>query len=162
MQPRAIPTPGDGPLYALTTHTRALDVPHDVDLAQLPVHLANCLGKKKARSVTVEGDCVTFRGGACRWVTNWNVLVPFGFGDFRVDSANQQVEYRVSFLQLVVLVGIVPIVGAIFLVAQGMLEGPLIAIAVWFCAVLLNLAIGLPRFHYFALRSIASAPRLKS
>ena len=44
----------------------------------------------------VRNNRVTFRGGVFRFVTNWNILVNFGFGDLAVDSDAREIHYRLS------------------------------------------------------------------
>ncbi len=58
-----------------------LDFDHDVDLAKLPAHLADCLLDVKAFAVEVEPSRVTFRGGIFRFVSGWNVLTAFDRGE---------------------------------------------------------------------------------
>src|SRR5713226_3498439 len=83
-------------------YTRTVNFDGDVDLATLPAHLANCLRRLDAREVEVDQNRVSFTGGMFRFVSNWNVLVPFGFGDLTVDSSARHIRYRLSFRQLVI------------------------------------------------------------
>lgn len=76
--------------------------PAEASSAALSAHLANRLHDVSAKEVSVEGNSVSFVGGVFRFVTNWNVLVPFGFGDLTIDSANCEVSFRLSYRQLVV------------------------------------------------------------
>jgi hypothetical protein len=39
-----------------------------------------------ASTVVIEGSHIAFTGGMFRLITNWNVLVPFGYGDLTVDA----------------------------------------------------------------------------
>jgi hypothetical protein len=73
-------------------HTGDLPFDHGVDLTVLPTHLANCLRDVKARAIEIEGSHVAFTGGMFRLVSNWNVLVPFGYGDLTVDLTNRQIH----------------------------------------------------------------------
>ena len=57
-----------------------------VDLEALPGHLAARLNKVKAHDVTIQGNQVFFKAGMFRFVTNWNVLVPFGLGILTIDA----------------------------------------------------------------------------
>ena len=74
-----------------------------VDSTRLPAHLADRLRLVQARNVQVEGYRVTFTGGMFRLVNNWNVLVPFGFGELTVDPERHEIQYAVSFRQLVLM-----------------------------------------------------------
>ena|ERR1700730_14025796 len=96
------------------------DVPFDdtVDLAVLPTHLADCLRDVKARAIEIEGNHIAFTGGMFRLVSNWNVLVPFGYGDLTVDASTRQVHYRLSSRQLVIPATVLTIVLAIFGIVQ--------------------------------------------
>lgn len=143
-------------------YTKTLDVGQNVDLSALPAHLATCLRRKSARDVKVDGKTVTFRGGGFRWVTNWNVLCPFGFGDLTVDSVNHQVQYRLSLRQLIVVGSLATGFMAAVLLGNSVPQGLVLVPFIWLWFVCGNLAIGLPRFLYFVRRSIASAPRVKS
>jgi hypothetical protein len=80
------------------------DVPFDdgVDLTVLPTHLAKCLRDVRAHAIEIEGSHIAFAGGMFRLVSNWNVLVPFGYGDLTVDPITRQVHYRLSSRQLVI------------------------------------------------------------
>jgi hypothetical protein len=82
----------------------------DTDASLLPEHLASCLRGIYANSVEVRDTRVTFTGGLFRFVTNWNVLIPFGEGDLTVDSDTGEVRYRVSFFEYVAVTTIVCII----------------------------------------------------
>jgi hypothetical protein len=45
-------------------------------------HLASCLKKLDARDIRTSGNSISFRGGLFRGVSGWNILIPFGRGDF--------------------------------------------------------------------------------
>jgi len=70
-----------------------LDFGPEIDPSLLPAHLAECLRSVDADAVEITNNRVTFEGGVFRFVTNWNVLVPFGFGDVIVDSEARAVPY---------------------------------------------------------------------
>ena len=144
-------------------YARTMDFNHEVDPAILPSHLADCLRRVSARSVTVEGNHVAFVGGLFRFVSNWNVLGPFGFGDLTIDSSTHQIQYRVSLRQLIV-VG-TGVCGFIF-AAMAFDHAPfwqLLAVPfIWIWIVGANLAIGLPRLNRFMRRAVAAAPLRKA
>jgi hypothetical protein len=143
------------------------DVPFEdrVDLTVLPTHLANCLRDVKARTIEIEGSHIAFTGGMFRVVSNWNVLVPFGYGDLTVDAITRQVHYRLSSRQLVVSATVLSIVLAIFVVVQVTASSggpwqPILAIPlIWVWLVGGNLAIGLWRFQRFLRNAVSTAPR---
>jgi hypothetical protein len=143
------------------------DVPFDdkVDLAVLPTHLADCLRDVRARAIEIEGNHIAFTGGMFRLVSNWNVLVPFGYGDLTVDAGTRQVHYRLSSRQLVIPATVLTIVLAIFWIVQMTASRnwpwqPILAIPLlWVWLVGGNLAIGLWRFQRFLRRAIRTAPR---
>lgn len=87
-------------------------------MAVLPTHLADCLRGVKAHAIEIEGNHIAFTGGMFRWLSNWNVLVPFGYGDLTVDASTRQVHYRLSSRQLVIPVTVLTIVLAIFGIVQ--------------------------------------------
>jgi len=89
-------------------HTGDVSFDDEVDLLVLPTHLAACLRDVKARAVEIEGNHIAFTGGMFRLVSNWNVLVPFGYGDLTVDASTRQVHYRLSSRQLVIPVTVLP------------------------------------------------------
>jgi hypothetical protein len=141
----------------------AIDFNQDIDSTVLPAHLANCLRNVHAGSVKTEANRVAFSGGAFRLVTNWNVLVPFGFGELTVDSSTLEIRYRLSFRQLAISVSIAAGLMAAFflfkaLVAQFFTFVPIM----WIWLVGFNLVIGVPRFETFIRKAIATAPRHKT
>src|SRR5215467_10446038 len=78
-----------------------------VEPALLPGHLADCLNRADPINLVVEGNRVFFEAGMLRMVNNWNVLVPFGFGELIVDPATRNVHYRLSFRQLVIMASVI-------------------------------------------------------
>jgi hypothetical protein len=150
---------------AVLMKTGSVAIDHEIDPTLLPAHLAECLRGVDASAVEVSGNRVTFKGGVFRFVTNWNVLVPFGFGDLTVDSQSGEVRYRLSCRQLFIFLIVMTVVlTATLLVLAGgsqemsrsMLTLPLIFIGLIF----LNLAIRTWDFRRFLRRSIVTAPRL--
>ncbi|MHC4503361.1 MAG: hypothetical protein ACYTFI_08660, partial [Planctomycetota bacterium] len=89
--------------YALM-YTGTVHVDEDVQPSALMPHLAACLRRVRARHVTVDGNRITFKGGVFRFVTNWNVLVPFGTGELEFLPATREVRYRLSLAQLIIVV----------------------------------------------------------
>jgi len=74
----------------------------EIDPSLLPKHLAECMRSVDADAVEITNNRVTFKGGVFRFVTNWNVLVPFGFGDVTVDPETRAVVYGLSYRQLAI------------------------------------------------------------
>lgn len=97
-----------------------------------------------------------------RLVTNWNILVPFGFGDLSVDPQGRKVQYCLSYRQLAVswIVGCgVAEIGLAILRPQHMFWIMLGVPALCVVVSSVNLAIGVSRFQGFLRRAIANAPR---
>jgi hypothetical protein len=135
-----------------------------VDAERLPQHLAISLEKVKAKAVVVDHNRVSFKGGIFRLVTNWNLLIPFGFGDLTVDSSERQLNYRLSLRQLI-SAATLQLVGGTALAVAYSGEPPrafLVLVPVFFAMVALmvglNVLTGVTRFRAFLRRAVASAP----
>jgi hypothetical protein len=141
-------------------HTRTINFDGDVDLAALPAHLADCLRRLDARAVKVDQNRVSFTGGLFRLVGNWNVLIPFGFGDLMIDPIARNIRYRLSFRQLIIFatVGVGILIGSFAYESHSWGTVTFMPIA-WIWLVGGNLAIGLPRFKKFLDSAIETAPR---
>lgn len=83
------------------TYAGALEFDAGIDSTALIAHLADHLRKLNARDIKASQSSVSFRGGLFRAVSNWNVLIPFGYGELIVDKATHEVRYRLSFRQLI-------------------------------------------------------------
>jgi hypothetical protein len=143
--------------------TGLVDFDRDVDSSLLPARLAGCLRGVDADEVEITDNRVTFEGGIFRFVTNWNVLVPFGFGDLTVCPETRQVRYRLSYRQLVIFSATMIGVMEAFVLAFAGPQRLTIVIALsvmWFFALFTNLALGIPRFEDLIRRAVASAPRI--
>lgn len=144
-------------------YNKTVNYGDEIDSSLLPTHLADSLRHVEARAVRVESSRVLFKGGAFRLVGSWNVLSPFGFGDMTVDADRHQVQYRLSFLQLL----LIATAGTLFLAVFGLIMSRswyvLAAIPFWWLWMVVgNLAIGLGRFESFVQSAIATAPRLSN
>jgi len=146
--------------------TGTLGFDQEVDVSLLPAHLAGCLRGVDADAVEVTDNLVTFRGGIFRFVTNWNVLVPFGFGDLTVNSETREIRYRLSYRQLAIFsTTMVGIVAALVLTFSGFrkLSGSMLALPLmWFVAVFVRAAIESSRFQGLISRAVATAPRVSA
>lgn len=129
------------------------------DPEKLASHLADCLHDADAKSVDLADGKVTFKGGGFRLVSNWNVLVPFGFGELRVDPITRQVYYRLSARQLVAIGTVFVGLMTIFTLMSRAWQPAIFMPFMWLWIVGGNLAIGVFRFERFVRRSIESAPR---
>ena len=150
------------------TKTGAVDFNEGIDPSLLANHLAGWLRDVDANEVEVRPNHVTFKGGVFRFVTNWNVLVSFGFGDLAVDANTHEIRYCLSCRQLVicsaVMFGVTCICILSFSGVQGVISGAwtiLELLLLWVCLGFVNVAIGVWRFERFLGRAIATAPRLK-
>lgn len=131
----------------------------ETDPEKLASHLADCLYDADAKTVDLADSRVAFKGGVFRMVGNWNVLVPFGFGELRVDPVTRQVLYRLSARQLVAMGTVVVGLMAIFTLMSRAWQPAILMPIMWLWIVGGNLAIGVFRFERFVCRSIESAPR---
>ena len=142
--------------------TGAVDFDREIDPSLLPAHLAGCLRSVDADDVRVRDQRVTFRGGIFRFVTNWNILVAFGFGDLTVDSETCKVRYCLSYRQLIIFTAIMAGVTAATILILGNLQGmslPLLTVLpLGFSVVFINLVWRIHDFKRFLRRSIATAP----
>src|SRR5262245_54163055 len=79
-----------------------------IAVEQIPVIVAalkSALTRARASDVSDVGNKVTFRAGAFRLVSNWNVLVPVGSGVFEIHAGSPgAVEFRFSCIQMLVIV----------------------------------------------------------
>src|SRR5688572_19734145 len=144
--------------------TRSLEFARDVDSAQLPEHLADSLRSVHATDVVVSQRGVTFRAGMFRFVSNWNVLVPFTRGELVVDETAKRLRYRVSFLQLFAVLVLFTVLAIVVMPRQGFSPGmvPVAVALIWIWLGGGNLVIGLVRFERFLRRAMSSAPRRAS
>ncbi len=142
------------------TLTGTLPFDAEIDPAALPNHLANCLRSVKASTVEIQGNSVVFTRRMFRFVSNWNVLVPFESGDLTMDVEGHQVSYRVSIRELVLLgTGMVGLMTVFLLASPG--HPPLLLMPLmWLWLVGANLAIGIFRFKRFVGRALGTAPHL--
>jgi hypothetical protein len=129
----------------------------EVDAAALPAHLADSLRAAKATSVEVNANRVGFSGGMFRPVGNWNVLVPFEWGELVVDPEARQVQYVLSIGQLLVFAtGLAGFMGAFLVLATRSWSLVVFPVFIWLWLVGGNLAIGLPRFRSFIRQAITT------
>ena len=142
-----------------------VDFDHEIDASLLPAHLAKCLRSVDADAVEITNNRVTFKGGVFRFVTNWNVLVSFGFGDVTVDSETREVAYGLSYQQLVIFYATIVGLSAGLILAFGGIRGlpKVILTLLLFVSVagFMNLALRISDFERFLRRSIATAPHIK-
>jgi len=95
-----------------------------------------------------------------RFVSNWNVLVPFESGDLTIDAGSRQVHYRVRIRELVLLgTGMVGLM-TVFLLASPSHPPLLLMPLMWLWIVGANLAIGIFRFKRFVGHALGTAPHL--
>jgi len=143
----------------------AVNFDNEIDSSLLAAHVASQLRDLDANEVDVRPNRVMFKGGYFRFVTSWNILVTFGFGDLVIDPEVHEIRYSLSYRQLVTFSAIMFGAMCIFLLtasrAQGMISGIwtlLGLLLMWFCIGFLNVTIGVWRFERFLGRAIATAP----
>ena len=142
------------------TRTGTLSFDAEIDSAALPAHLADSLRDADASTVEIQGNCVTFTRRMFRFVSNWNVLVPFESGDLTVDADARQIRYRVSIRQLVLFGTAMAGVMTAFILMSPVWQPLLFMPLMWLWLVGGNVAIGIYRFEHFVGRAIESAPHL--
>jgi len=144
----------------LLTYTGALEFDDGVDTAALITHLADHLRKLDGRDIKISRASVSFRGGLFRGVNNWNILVPFGYGELIADETTHEVRYRLSFRQLIcaatALLGLAFVIG--WSAAKFEPVVPLVVGFAWLWLVGGNLMLGIPRFQRFLQDAIDSLP----
>jgi hypothetical protein len=143
----------------------ALDFDDGVDTSRLLTHVADRLRAAKAQHVIISNESIAFHGGLFRFVGNWNVLVPFGYGELAVDQHRHEVRYRLSIGQLLAVATIMVLfLGAALLGAakDGQNATPpalyLFLPFAWLCLVGGNIVLGVRRFERFLRESIDSTP----
>jgi len=139
------------------TRTGTLSFDGEIDSTTLPTHLADALWKAEASTVKTQNNCVTFTRRVFRFVSNWNVLVPFESGSLTVDAEARQIRYCLSIRQLVLFgTALVAVISA-FLLLSPVWQPLLFMPVMWLWLVGANLAIGIYRFERFVCRALASA-----
>ena len=145
----------------MLTVSGSFDYDSGRDPAVLLAHIAEELRRVKGRDIAIAGNTLHFRGGMFRFfVTNWNLLNPFGFGSITVDPARAQVRYELSVRQTFAIatafVALTSVVMGRELWRQPFL---LVVLALaWAFCVTSNLGVGIPRFNSFLRHAIDSAP----
>jgi hypothetical protein len=142
----------------------------DVDdhAQKLIVVVREWLDKNHAKEVILTPDGITFKAGAGRAVSNWNILAAVGRGTIQVSSFDRHLNvlYRLDFTELVISgsilvlpVGIVAVIGNWVLERKlqrgGIPVGVVILPMVWLWLVGMNYAVALLRVS-LALRKITS------
>jgi hypothetical protein len=95
-----------------------------------------------------------------RLVSNWNVLVPFGFGDVTADIRAGVLRYRVSLRQLTLGGTLFTCGVTVFLVWSKAPIGTLLVVPfMWLWFVGGNFVIGVARFERLLRRALVTAPR---
>ena len=144
----------------MLTVSGSVEFASTTDHAALAAHLAEALRDVKGRDIRVSPDRVSFRGGVFRFfVTDWNVLNPFGHGELVVDAARLEVRYELSVTQIVLFATAIVVIGAIAL-ASGSAPLSMMPFFILAGAIVVagNLLIGLPRFRHFLRKAVNSAP----
>src|ERR1700683_3421811 len=148
--------------------TGTVDFGKEVDSSLLAAHIAARLRGVDANDVDARPNSVTFKAGVFRFVTNWNILVSFGFGDLVVDPQTHEIHYRLSYRQLVICSAIMFAVTCLCLLTFSRVPGIFSAcwtilglLLMWFCIGLINVSLGVWRVVWFFGRAVATAPGVK-
>jgi hypothetical protein len=84
--------------------------------AELAARVASALIKVRASNVSLIGTSVTFRGGIFRLVSNWNILVPVGWGAIGVLTGSPGVvAYKFSCREMLGVTTLIALVVALFM-----------------------------------------------
>ncbi len=145
-------------------YTGTINVDEDVQPSALMPHLAECLRRVRARHITVDGNRITFKGGVFRFVSNWNVLSPFGTGELEFLPTTRQVRYRLSLAQCIIVGTVIGGFLAVLMLCVPHSEPPPegfvpVALVFWVLLVGVSLLIGIGRFESFLGESISTAPK---
>lgn len=128
------------------------------------------LRSRKARSVRVAGNTLSFTGGFFRLVINWNPLVAIGRGRIDVQAGEDEViaRYRISFLQLTLVTTALIAVLYALSVSQGISFPVGVYVFMWLGSIGGNALVAAVRFRDFVRRCMETAcgetqgkPRLK-
>lgn len=145
---------------SLSTMNRgSLSFDDRIDPQRLAEHLADALRRVHAKDVSVSADRVSFAGGIFRFVSNWNVLVPFGHGELTINRSAKRLEYKVSFGQLALILVVFSMFAAVFMLASRFPPGMfLVGLAmIWLWIGGMNVLIGRVRFESFLRKTIDAA-----
>ena len=115
-----------------------------------------------AKNVVELPDRVTFTGGFFRFVSNWNVLLPFTTGEILINTTARRLEYRVSFTQLVGALVVFTVFATAFMLI-GRFPMPMIPIflaVMWLWLGGGNVLIGIVRFESFLRRTVHDAAKV--
>lgn len=88
------------PNQELLMHKGRLKFDENVDSAALAAHLVDSVRRADARNIKIDQNRVSFTAGIFHLLSYSSFLVQIGFGDLTVGSAARQIEYRLSFRQL--------------------------------------------------------------
>jgi len=137
----------------------SLEFDDGADTALLVAHLAECLRRAGAASVSAAHASVSFRGGLFR-VTPWHMLIAFDRGELIVDESTHEVRYRVSVQHLVIAATVMlTYVGALaWSEMKHSLVVPFFIVFGWLWLVGANLLVAIPRFKDFLRKAVDSAP----
>ncbi len=107
------------------------------------------INRHKPRSIKKTGDTIEFKAGMFRFVSNWNLLIPFSSGRITFNKVESSIKYTLSFKELIVF----GMVGTVYMTAFPLLNGaPIVFVLispllVWGWVVGMNVLIGLSRFN---------------
>jgi len=123
---------------------------------EIMAHLADKLDSVDAYDITHEQDTLSFRGGLFRLVGNWNVLISITRGEIRIDRVAMLVQYRLSFVQIVVIVSLLVCLFPVFALTYGFPRPAIIPVTCLFEFLLVggNIATGIRGFEKFIRSSI--------
>ena len=133
-----------------------------LDPSVLPRHLANCLNDISANDVEIRGSRVSFRGGLFRFVTNLNVLVPFGSGDLTVKPETHEICYCLRFRQFVLCLTVSFIFASSILIFgrfRHMSNWVYLFTVLWIILPAVNISVGISRLENFLRSCVDAATR---
>lgn len=142
-----------------TMNRGSLPFDERLDPLRLAEHLADALRRVHANDVSVSADRVRFAGGVFRFVSNWNVLVPFGHGELIINRDAKRLEYKVSFGQLTLILVVFSVFAVAFMLASRSPPGafPVGLAIIWLWLGGMNVVIGRVRFESFLRKTLDTA-----
>ena len=124
-----------------------VEPPSDEEVLRVVERIKALLERARTSSISHSGSGVTFRGGLFRFVSNWNVLVPFGWGRIDVEAVQGAlvIHYHLSTVQILLLMLALTAVNVVY--SFGSPTSMFVSAAILICAFVGTYVIGQWRFR---------------